>query len=146
MTERDKKDRDKIVKSLREQGLKDSLSRLLNEEAGGGINFEALTMLHTYCEALGIVYKDMRDKLKRDSSSGASSTEMSEIKKMIKDASNCQYFIERLYKEDLEMRGVDINEDVRYIWCNRKDWDELVKAWCHYFKIRSYGIDRKDWD
>ena len=120
--------------------IKDLRKGALNE-----ISYDALTGLHTYCEALIQINKEFKERLKRDEGvkSGA---EVDEIKKIIRDAENCQYFIERLYKEDLEMKGVEVRWNERYLWCGEEEWTEMVEAWKHYLFIRSYGTDRKDWD
>ena len=140
MTERDKKDRDNIIKEKRQSSVAKEVSKLIDR---GAINFEALTGLHTYCEALIELYTQMKDELR--SSGVRSGAELDEIKKMIKKAEICQDFIEMLYKEDLEMKGIEVVSGTRYLWCDKDEWEELVQSWRQYIYVRSYGTDRRDY-
>lgn len=141
MTERDKKDRDNIIKEKRQSSVAKEVSKLIDR---GAINFEALTGLHTYCEALIELYTQMKDELR--SSGVKSGSELDEIKKMIKKAEICQDFIEMLYKEDLEMKGIEVVNGTRYLWCDKDEWEELVQSWRQYIYVRSYGTDRVERD
>ena len=142
MTDRDKKDRDNIIKEKRESSVAKEVKKLIDK---GAINFEALTGLHTYCEALIELYTQMKTEL-RDLGVKSGSAELDEIKKMIKKAETCQDFIEMLYKEDLEMKGIEVISGTRYLWCDKDEWEELVKSWRQYIYVRSYGIDRVERD
>ena len=137
MTERDKKRRDKIIQESRDSAVAKEVSKLIDR---GAINFSALTGLHTYCEAIISLNTEAKDKLKRKGvRSGA---ELDELKKTIKNAKNCQEFIETLYKEDLEMKGYEVVKNVKYLWCSEEEWKELVESWRHYIYVRSYETDR----
>ena len=137
MTERDKKRRDEIIKESREGAVAKEVAKLIEE---GAINFPALTGLHTYCEAIISLNTEAREKLRRKGvRTGA---ELEEIKKTIKNAKNCQDFIEALYKEDLEMKGIEVVSGVRYLWCSEEEWNKLVESWRHYIYVRSYETDR----
>lgn len=141
MTDRDKKDRDNIIKEKRQSSVAREVSKLIDR---GAINFEALTGLHTYCEALIELYTQMKDELRN--LGVRSGSELDEIKKMIKKAEICQDFIEALYKEDLEMKGIEVVSGARYLWCDKDEWEELVKSWRQYIYVRSYGTDRVERD
>lgn len=103
-----------------------------------------ISALHTYCEAL--IEKNEEDKFTLWKNNIKTGEVINEIKKTIKDAKNCQYFIERLYKEYLEASGEDVRQDVRYLWMDVEDWKEMVRLWKFYLLIKSVGVDRYDWE
>ena len=139
MTERYRKSADKLIKEEREEG---TLRRKTNLRNLGCINYDALTGLHSYCQALISLYTDIR--LKMRSEGIKSGKEVDEIKKIIKNAENCQYFVETLYREDLEMKGHELDSNIRYLWVSEDEYNEQVNEWKNYMFIRSYNTDRRD--
>ena len=140
---------DNIKKEIEEERLKTTKERA--EKLRGKFKFTSLTVFHAYLEALIGMYSESRDKLRRsrygktDAELIIIEKELKELKKYIKDAQNCQEFLETLYKEELEMRGYEVISTGRYLWCDEKEWEELVESWRNYLYIRSYGTDRRDY-
>ena len=124
-----------------EENKKEAIQKLKKMKA---FDFNGLSWLHTYCEAL--IEKNEEDKFTLWKNNIKTGEVINEIKKTIKDAKNCQYFIERLYKEYLEANGEAVRQNVRYLWMDADDWEEMVRLWRFYLLIKSVGVDRYDWE